>query len=195
MGRYDSELRSHPSARGNVFQLHPCRLTPPFMILHRCLFLSTCHPPRYTFSNCAPNSTVKKKGGSPPRWLSLTHLNHDGPASQSPCRVPAASKRNDLPYACFETPSNTLKCMEPSLVMPPGPWHSSIFRPLSLHPDSLKARSEKMIKYIRRLEVSHCPAFTIAIPGSDVTSSVRNMRGLRYTRQTGKPCFSSHRSR
>jgi hypothetical protein len=59
-----------------------------------------------------------------------------------------------------------------------------------------EGRCEKMIKYMpRRLEVSHCPAFTIAIPGSDVTSSVRNMRGLRYTRQTGRPYFSSHRSR
>src|SRR5579863_10490651 len=95
MGRYDSELRSHTSPCGNVFQLHPCRLTPPFMILHRYLFpLSPCYPPRYTLLNCAPNSTVKKQGGSPPRWLSLTHLNHDGPVNQPPCRVPATSKRN-----------------------------------------------------------------------------------------------------
>lgn len=39
MGRYDSELRSYPSACGNVFQLHPCRLTPPFMILIGISFL------------------------------------------------------------------------------------------------------------------------------------------------------------
>jgi hypothetical protein len=43
--------------------------------------LSNCPlPPRNTtFLDCAPNRVVLRKGGDPPKWFSVTCLNHDGP--------------------------------------------------------------------------------------------------------------------
>ena len=103
MGRYDSELRSHPYPPAETcFSLSPAA---PSTIhdTHRYLFPSTCYPPSYTFTDCASNSVVRKNAGTPPSRLSLIQSNHDGPTSQPPCRVPTASKI-DFKFAWTDMP-------------------------------------------------------------------------------------------
>lgn len=121
MGRYDSELRSHPRPPAETcFSFSPAAPTPP-LILIGISFLSTCYPLSYTFTDCASNSTIRKNAGSPPRWLSLTQSNRDGPTSQPSCRVPNPIKELCVDIALALELSEMLTCVELSSVVTPGP--------------------------------------------------------------------------